>query len=92
MIWLICSVSLRSIAARIASTCEHVAADDLGIAQRLLRQRLHRLFDAVLALVIGGAELLLEQRLEIVEFPCGRGGCLIGLTERLLRHDTAPIR
>jgi hypothetical protein len=41
---------------------QHVAADQLGLRQRLLRQRQHRLLDRGLGLVGLGLEFLVQQR------------------------------
>ncbi len=45
---------------------DHIAADDFGIDQRLLRKRLHRLLDGALGLVGLRLELLLQQRTQFV--------------------------
>ncbi len=47
---------------------DRVAADDVGVGQRLLRQRLHRLLHRALGLGGLGLEFLLEQRREVVAF------------------------
>ena len=63
MIRLICSVSLASIAAMIASMLRSaVAGDELRVGQRLLGQRLHRGLDRLARAVGLRLELLGEQR------------------------------